>query len=397
MTRVLGLDIGTSSVRARAFDERGRMLEGVGAQSQHDVVRDEGGGAELDADQLVEAALAAHREADAEAGGADALAISCFWHSLLGLDEDGRPATPVLLWQDTRSASQAEGLAAELDPGAMHRRTGCPLHPAYWPAKLRWLAEERPDAFAATRSFVSFGDYLFLRLTGELRTSLSLASGTGLLNLSEGRWDEPLLDALGVDGDRLPRISDEPSGDVFPPLGDGACSNVGAGCTTRDRAALMIGTSAALRVLFDASHQATPAEPRAGLFLYRLDDRRLVEGGSLSDGGNLWAWLQRTLKEVDSTGIAEDEPAAHGLTFLPLLGGERAPGWNARARGAISGLTFETTPRDIVQRRARGSCVPPRVDPRAAAGGARSSSRRGTRCSRTRTGCRSSRTSWAGR
>jgi gluconokinase len=150
---------------------------------------------------------------------------------------------------------------------------------------------------------------------------------------------------LGVTLDRLPPISDEPTGGVFPPLGDGACSNVGAGCTTRDRVALMIGTSGALRSLYAAPR----AEPRKGLFMYRLDAERVLEGGSLSDGGNLWAWLTNTLKHVESAGLAAAEPAAHGLSFLPLLGGERAPGWNPRARGAISGLTFDTTPRDIVQ------------------------------------------------
>jgi gluconokinase len=106
----------------------------------------------------------------------------------------------------------------------------------------------------------------------------------------------------------------------------------------------MVGTSGALRTLYETPR----AEPRTGLFLYRLNAARFVEGGSLSDGGNLWAWLRQTLRGVDSTGLADEEPAAHGLSFLPLLGGERAPGWNARARGAIAGLTFDTTARDIV-------------------------------------------------
>jgi gluconokinase len=345
VTRVLALDVGTSSVRARVYDERGGALERAEAQTRYDVTHGRGGVAELDPEQLVAATLAARDEATREAAQVDAVACSCFWHSLLGLGRDGRPTTPLLIWQDTRSVGQAERLAEELDAEAVHRRTGCPLHPAYWPSKLRWLAEEHPAPFEATARFVSFGDYLFERMTGERWTTLSSASGTGLLELGTGTWDAELLEAVGLTLDRLPLISDEPAGVVYPPLGDGACSNVGAGCTTRDRAALMIGTSGALRT----SYAATDPEPRPGLFLYRLDDRRLVEGGSLSDGGNLWAWLKRTLREVDATGLADEEPAAHGLTFLPLLGGERAPGWNARARGAITGLTFETTTRDIVQ------------------------------------------------
>jgi len=344
VTRVLALDVGTSSVRACVYDERGRPVGHAETQTRYDVTHGRGGAAELDPDHLVAVTRAARDEALGEAKRVDAIGCACFWHSLLGLGADGRPTTPLLLWQDTRSAPQAERLAAELGAEAVHARTGCPVHAAYWPAKLRWLAEERAEAFAATARFVSFGDYLFEQLTCAQWTSLSTASGTGLMNVDTGTWDAGLLEAVGLTNDRLPHISDDPAADVFPPLGDGGCSNVGVGCVTRDRAAIMVGTSGALRTLYEAPR----AEPRPGLFLYRLDASRFVEGGSLSDGGNLWAWLRQTLKEVDSTGIADEEPAAHGLSFLPLLGGERAPGWNARARGAIAGLTFDTTARDIV-------------------------------------------------
>jgi gluconokinase len=85
------------------------------------------------------------------------------------------------------------------------------------------------------------------------------------------------------------------------------------------------------------------------LFRYRLDGDRVVEGGSVSDGGNLFAWLGRTLRLPDDVDVAGRAPDAHGLTFLPLLGGERSPGWNGRAHGAIAGLTFDTQPIDVLQ------------------------------------------------
>jgi gluconokinase len=132
---------------------------------------------------------------------------------------------------------------------------------------------------------------------------------------------------------------------VWPALGDGACSNLGSGCTERVRAAVMVGTSAAARVVYDAGS----AEPRPGLFLYRVDARRFCEGGALSDGGNLHAWLLRTLRADDLDAIAERPPGAHGLQFLPFLGGERSLGWNPNRRGLIDGLSFATTPEDIAQ------------------------------------------------
>jgi gluconokinase len=107
----------------------------------------------------------------------------------------------------------------------------------------------------------------------------------------------------------------------------------------------MVGTSGALRVI----REDDGSPPRRGLFRYLLDDRHVVEGGSLSDGGNLYAWLKRTLQDVDTRGLADRPADGHGLTFLPLLGGERSPGWRDDKRGAISGLSFRTTPQDIVQ------------------------------------------------
>jgi gluconokinase len=336
--RVLALDVGSSSVRAIPFDERGREA-GPAARREYSARHGRDGSAELDPDELVAAAQAVLDEAG---DGHDALGISCFWHSLLLLDGHDRPLTSVLLWQDRRAVPQAEELARRLDEDAVHARTGCVFHPSFWPAKLSWLRAEQPELVAAARRVLSFGDYLFLRLTGELRTSLSTASGSGLLDLRAGTWDGELLDALGLDVTMLPPVGDEPAGTAYLPLGDGACSNVGAGCVTPDRAALMLGTSGAIRVV----HEGEP-EPRERLFCYLLDRRRVVEGGAVSDGGNLYAWLERTLK-LD----AEVEPRAadgHGLTFLPLLGGERSPGWNPHATGAIAGLTFDADAVDLLQ------------------------------------------------
>jgi gluconokinase len=337
--RVLALDVGSSSTRACAYDERGREA-GSPARRTYEARHDRDGAVELDADELASACEAVLAEAGA---GYDALGISCFMHSLLLLDASDRPLTPVLLWQDRRAAAQAQELAARLNPAAVHARTGCFLHPSFWPAKLAWLGSQVAEA----SRIVSFADYLFLRLTGELRTTLSIASGTGLLDLRARCWDAELLGELRIDESKLPPIGDEAAGTTFPPLADGACSNLGAGCTTRDRAALMIGTSGALRLLYEGR-----PEPRPGLFCYLLDDRRILEGGAVSDGGNLYAWLERTLRADDPD---PREPDGHGLTFLTLLGGERSPGWNPRATGAVAGLSFDTDPGDLFQAALEGA------------------------------------------
>jgi gluconokinase len=307
---VLALDIGSSSVRAQRFDERGEPA-GELRQERYDT-RDPAAIADLCRKVL---------------DGEEPDGTSCFAHSLLAVDRDWQPLTPLLGWRDTRSADAAEWLAQRLDPKAVHARTGGYLHPSFWPAKLAWLAQAHPDAFRDAAHFVSFSDFL----RGAPETSISMASATGLVDLTTNDWDVELLEALGLDSARLPAIVDQP---VWL---DAVCSNLGAGCVGPDRAALMVGTSGALRVLYETEQP----QPRPGLFLYRYDDRHVIEGGALSDGGNLHHWLEQTLSDAD------DGSEEHGLTVLPFLGGERSTGWDPDARGAILGLTFDTTPGDI--------------------------------------------------
>ena len=328
--RIFALDVGTSSVRAHRFDETAEEL-GEPARREYS--------GEADADRIVQLT----REAIEEAGGAegvDAVATSCFGHSLLALDKAGRPLTPILSWRDTRSADAADWLRRRLD-----NETGCQIHTSYWPAKLAWLAQEDAEVFRTADRFVSFCDYLYEQLLGRrVGAGIAMASPTGLVDLRRRTWDEELLDTLRIDEERLPEISDAPVDGWFPALLDGACSNFGAGCVTRERAALMIGTSGAVRTVYETARP----QPRPGLFLHWVDDTRVVEGGSLSDGGNLYAWIEATLADGGGS-LAGRDPDSHGLTFLTLLGGERSPGWHQHAKGAIHGLTFDTTPLDLRQ------------------------------------------------
>jgi gluconokinase len=332
--RVLAIDVGTSSVRAQVFD--------ADAEEREPARRRYPG--ETDPARIVAFVRAAIDEATA-GQSYDAVGGSCFGHSLLPLDERGRPLTEILGWRDTRSADAAEWLSRRVDPVVVHDRTGCQIHTSYWPAKLAWLAADRPDVWHATRRFVSFCDFLYAELLGRpVHASTSMASATGLFDVHARAWDQELVETLGVGAERLPEISDAAVEGWYPALLDGACSNLGVGCVTRERAALMVGTSGAFRTV----HETAQAHARPGLFIHWIDDRRVVEGGSLSDGGSLVHWLDETLRD-DEGSLADRDPDSHGLTFLALLGGERSPGWHQHAKGAIRGLTFKTTPLDIRQ------------------------------------------------
>ncbi|MFQ5947019.1 MAG: gluconokinase, partial [Anaerolineae bacterium] len=298
----------------------------------------------------------------AEFGG---VALSTFWHSVLGIEKDGRPVTPVLSWADTRSRHAATILRQTLDERAVHSRTGCRLHSSYVPSKLLWLSQTQQARFRQAVRWMSIGEYLYWRLFGHARVSVSMASATGLLDLRRCVWDKEVLDALPVQAGQLSAIDDSPSRGLskamgrrwpalkevpwFPAWGDGACSNIGSGCVSPERTALSVGTSGAMRVVWEGELAELPPE----LWCYRVDRRRLVMGGALSNAGNLHAWLHRVLRmggvAAVERAVAQMEPDNHGLTLLPFLTGERSPGWASAARGAIVGLKLSTTPLDLLR------------------------------------------------
>jgi gluconokinase len=264
-------------------------------------------------------------------------------------------------------------LRSSFDEFEIHARTGCRFHPSYWPAKLAWLKSEHHERFQNTCCWLGFAEFLCLRLFGERATSISMASATGLFNQRDCEWDWKFVHALGLSSDTLPKIINSgrsraqplfltSSGprlmDAFtvrwPALaearlitivGDGAANNIGAGCSTKDRIALMVGTSGAMRVVFAGG---PPDELSQALWSYRVCEKRVVVGGALSDGGGLLQWLTESLN-FNQDEIAELEADAHGLTILPFWSGERSTGWSTDARGGIFGLRQGTKPVEIVR------------------------------------------------
>src|SRR5262249_39935411 len=141
--RILALDIGSSSVRAIVFDARGNEAvgshgEAIEVQLKYTQQTTSDGGVEMDADRLLALTVQCLRQVLRRAGtGRTKIAgvgISCFWHSLMGVDGAGRAVTPIYSWADTRSAPYVRNLCARLDPAGYHARTGCELHPSFWPA-----------------------------------------------------------------------------------------------------------------------------------------------------------------------------------------------------------------------------------------------------------------------
>ena len=343
---ILALDIGSSSARATLYDDAGAAVAGGSRQVEYHARVTADGGVEHDAQRLLEAAASCIDAVLPAARDVAAVGISTFWHGLLGFDGAGRPATPLYMYSDTRSAGEAEALGRRLDEAAVRARTGCPLHTSYWPAKLRWLARARPRS--ARRDGARSASCSPPSGWAAAVSSISMASATGLFDQERQDWDPEMLDAAGLDERRLFPLADLDEGLSlrepwasrwpklkravwYPAIGDGAAGSVGSGCTDRTRVAINVGTSSAMRIVTDAPRVAPPW----GLWRYRLDARRAVAGGSLSEGGDVYAWCAGTLDlgEPDAIERALIADGGHRARARRCSRSSRASAARAGARG----------------------------------------------------------------
>lgn len=384
---VLGVDIGTSSTKVVAYDLAGSTY-GSG-QRGYSLDDSEPGWAVQDPAVIVEAVLAsltdcvaAVRERRATVLG---LSLSSAMHSLIGLDGAGRPLTPSVTWADQRAGAQARRLRAGADGLALHRRSGTPVHPMSPLVKLCWYAEEDPDTFGAVRTWLGIKEYVLVALTGERVCDLSIASGTGLLDLGTRDWSPDALAVAGIAATQLPPVVATRT--VLPGLladvaariglpmdtrtvvgaGDGPLANLGVGAIEPGVAAVSLGTSGALRV----TQNEASVDPGGELFCYALDDDLWVAGGALNNGGIVVRWAEDVFAadrawdtedrgEQDEwlLGLAADVPAGSaGLVMLPYLLGERAPRWDPLPRGAFLNVRRVHTRAHFVRAAVEGVCL----------------------------------------
>ncbi|GGL89679.1 gluconokinase [Micromonospora yangpuensis] len=374
---VIGVDIGTTSTKAVAYDTDGRQLGSHAVGYPLDAPRP--GHAEQDFELIHAAVLETVRVVVAGlARPVAGLSFSSAMHSLIGLDVHGEPLTPVLTWADSRASGQAERLRAGANALALHRRTGTPVHPMAPLPKLVWYAEQKIRLFEQVAHWVGSKDLVLRRLCGELVTDHSLASGTGLFDIHRLAWDPEALGIAGITEAQLPRLV--PTTGVLPGLtpaaaratglpagtpvvvgaGDGPLANLGLGAVRPGVLACSIGTSGALRVMVEQ-----PAvDPLGGVFCYALTERRWVVGGAINNGGIVLGWTGDALApdlgdqpEEELLALAARAPVGSGgLIMLPYLLSERAPHWSALPRGAYVGLTHGHRREHLIRAALEGVC-----------------------------------------
>ena len=348
MTALVGLDVGTTGVKAIALSPDGEVL--ATATRGYPLSTPQPGWAEQEPETWWGAAEAALDEVSAgcEVAG---VGLSGQMHGLVVLDAADRVIRPAILWNDQRTAFECGEIEERLGLERLVELTGNRALPGFTAPKLLWLRRHEPETYARIARVMLPKDYVRLRLTGEWAIDASDASGTLLLDVARRAWSSEVLDALELPAEWLPPVleSPEPAGactsllrgtPVAAGAGDQPAAAVGVGVDRPGPLSVVLGTSGVvLSALDDYAHDA---EARVHAFCHAIPDTWQAMGVMLSAAGSL-QWLRDTVapdSPFDAL-VAEAEawePGVEGLTFLPYLQGERTPHADPDARGAFVGL-----------------------------------------------------------
>jgi xylulokinase len=370
---IISHDLGTSGNKASLHEPTGRLVAAVTVD--YPTRFGDGGVAEQDPDEWWTAVATATRLLLDETGTApsaiDGLGISGQMMGAVFLDARRRPTRPAIIWADHRSTAEADLLTEAIGLDAAYRLLGHRVHPTYTLAKIMWVRTHQPDVWARTRHVCTAKDYVTHRLTGELVTDPSDASGTNAFDQRTGEWSAELLDAAGLDASLLPPVvpSTSVAGGLTPEAsehtglpagtpvvvggGDGPMAAVGAGVIEpADGAYVCLGSSSWV----SASALAPLHDPELRSMTFNhVVPGRYVPTATMQAGGASLTWVME-LVGAGPRDFAEHLAAAagvgaadEGLYFLPYLLGERSPHWNAAAAGTFAGLERHHTAAHLVR------------------------------------------------
>lgn len=365
----LGVDIGTTSTKSVLFGKDGSVF------SMHHVeyplYSPAPSIAEQDPDEIFRAVIESIKITIQKSGFKDPdirlVSFSSAMHSVIAVDDKGKPLTRCITWADSRAKKYADKIKNELNGLEIYMRTGTPIHPMSPLAKLFWLRNEQPELFSKTSKFIGIKEYIFFQLFNTYVVDHSIASAMGMFNLKNLEWDQEALEIAGVSSEQLSvpvsttytligmksefavEMGLSPSTPFVIGASDGVLSNLGVNAIDPGVVAVTIGTSGAIRTVTDRP----VTDPKGRIFCYALTEKHWVIGGPVNNGGMTFRWVRDEFasSEVETakrlgidpyevlTKIASRVAAgSDGLIFHPYLAGERAPLWNSNARGSFFGL-----------------------------------------------------------
>jgi xylulokinase len=352
-TAVVGLDVGTTGVKALAVSPDGDVL--ATATHGYALSTPRPGWAEQDPDDWLRAARSALAEVS-DGRHVAGIGLSGQMHGLVVLDAAGSVIRPAILWNDQRTAAECAEIEERIGLDRLIELTGNRALPGFTAPKLLWLRRHEPDAYARIARVMLPKDYVRLRLTGEWAIDASDASGTLLLDVARRDWSTEVLDALEIPRTWLPPVLESPAvaghvtegpsdtvslgTTVAAGGGDQPAAAVGVGAIRPGTLSVVLGTSGV--VLAPLPAYAHDAEARVHAFCHARPETWQAMGVMLSAAGSL-QWLHDTIAKDAPFDVlvAEAEPwapGAEGLLFLPYLAGERTPHADPDARGAFVGL-----------------------------------------------------------
>lgn len=370
---LIGLDIGTNACKAIAFDLNGQVL--AQASREYAILTPYPGWAEQDAEEVWRRAEECLRQiiAAVRHDPPQALALSVQGEAVIPVDDVGRPLRPAILGMDTRTTQENRWLAERFGPEVLFERTGMPLHTINTLPKLLWIQRHEADIWRRAKRFLLYEDFFLKRLGAGAVISHCLASRTQMYDLHQGTWAGDLLDACGLEVERLAALAPSeggPVGELAPTLAhewgckrfvlasgghDQACAALGSGITNAGQAMVSTGTAEVVEVALP-SPQLSEALRRANISVYRHVVPHLFLAMTLNhSGGLVLRWFRDALcpAEREAALAAGRDPydailegAPEGptpLLVLPHWAGSGTPWMDTASKGAILGLTFQTT------------------------------------------------------
>ena len=365
MDYVIGIDLGTSSVKAIVLNEAGEIC--ASASSEYSPDYPQSGFSEQDPAVWWTHTKKVLTELASGLAGKNVKAVSCSgqMHSSVFLDKDGKVIRPALLWNDTRTTAQTKeivekiGSEKELLENVYNRALE-----GFTLPKILWLRENEPENFAKVDRVIMPKDYINYMLTGVIKTDVSDAAGTLLFGVVAKCWSKTLcdkvglpmsilpevLESTGVVGEVLPRIASElgfPAGvKIIAGGADNSCAGIGNGVVSPGQAVVSVGTSGTVVAFLQEFSKDAEVTGDVHLFSYSYPDSMYAMGCMLS-AGECRSWLRRSVlggmsyAEMDEA-AGKAEAGSGGVVFLPYLFGERCPYPDADARGAFFGLSTGT-------------------------------------------------------
>ncbi len=370
MECIITIELGTNAVRVYAFDLGGNAIGSL--KGYYPTIHREPDFSEQDPDQIFITMLYVVKNLLNETLYPQKYKVSCIcfsssMHSVLAVDKRGNPMGNAITWADNRASKEVAQLKNTPLGERIYRATGTPIHPMSPLTKIAWIKNNEKDKFRQASKFLSLKSYILQQLTGEYLIDYSIASATGLLNIHKISWEKEALKFAGISDSMLPDLVP-----VFASAGklnkayqnslglsantkilvgssDGCMAILGDGVNGEGMATITVEDSGAVRVMGNKVLQ----DKKQRLFNYLLTDKLYVSGGPTNNGSVIFEWFTRQFGDFNKPFDIEDSmlnlikeasqiaPGSEGLIFLPYLLGERAPIWNAQARGVYFGINIK--------------------------------------------------------